>query len=270
MKATIGVIAALLLAGPSVSYFQYERPVSAAGSSGQHYFVVDASIWQHSRPILRDLRLYSGNSEVPYALRVERGGSETEQKEFRVLQPATVGGRTQFLLDMSDVPEYDRVTLKLATENFVAHARVEGQDDPHGTHWALLGTTTLYDLSAENLGHNSTLQIPLATYKFLRVTIDGAVKPSDVQSGTAGVTRELKAIWQTVSSSPTREQQGKDTLLTFSVLQGVPVERVVFAIDPAQPNFRRDIGVLGSDGQLQILGEISRIHMLRGGEKIER
>ncbi len=269
MKAAIGVIAALLLAGPAVSYFKYERPVSAAGSNGQHYFVVDASLWQYARPELSDLRLYSGNSEVPYALRVERGGSETEQKEFRVLQPATVGGKTQFLLDMSDVPEYDRVTLKLATENFVAHARVEGQDDPHGAHWALLGTTTLYDLSAEKLGHNSTLQIPLATYKFLRVTIDGAVKPSDVQSGTAGVTRELKAIWQTVSSNPTREQQGKDTVLTFSVLQGVPVERVVFAIDPAQPNFRRDIGLLGSDGQLQILGEISRIHMLRGGEKID-
>jgi hypothetical protein len=269
MKATIGVIAALLLAGPSISYFKYERPVSAAGSGGQHYFVVDASIWQHSRPDLHDLRLYSGNSEVPYALEVERGGSETEQKEFRVLQPATVGGKTQFLLDMSGVPEYDRVTLKLATENFVAHARVEGQDDPHGAHWALLGTTTLYDLSAEHLGHNSTLQIPLATYKFLRVTIDAAVKPSDVESGTAGVTRSQDAVWRTVSNEPKQERQGKDTVLTFSVLQGVPAERVVFAIDPAQPNFRREIELLGSDGQSLGLGEISRIHMQRGGEKID-
>jgi hypothetical protein len=269
MKAVLGMLAALLLAGPSVSYFKYERPVSAAGSNGQHYFIVDASIWQHSRPILRDLRLYSGNSEVPYALDRELGGSETEQKEFRVLQPATVRGKTQFLLDMSEVPEYDRIELKLATVNFVAHARVEGQDDPHGTHWAFLGTTTLYDLTSENLGHNSTLQIPLATYRYLRVTIDGAVKPSDVQSGTAGVTRELKAIWHTVSSSPTQEQQGKDTVLTFSVLQGVPVERVVFATDPAQPNFRRGVELLGSDGGTLSLGEISRIHMQRGGEKID-
>ncbi|HYB61949.1 MAG TPA: DUF3999 family protein [Methylomirabilota bacterium] len=269
MKVTIGVIAALLLAGPSVSYFKYERPVSAAGSGGQHYFIVDASIWQHARPDLSDLRLYSGNSEAPYALEVERGGSETEQKEFRVLQPATVGGKTQFLLDMSDVPEYDRVTLKLATENFVAHARVEGQDDPHGAHWALLGTTTLYDLSAEHLGHNSTLQMPIATYKFLRVTIDGTVKPSDVQSGTAGVTRAQKAVWRTISNQSKQEQRDKDTVLTFSVLQGVPVERVVFAIDPAQPNFRRDVELLGSEGQPLSLGEISRIHMQRGGEKID-
>ena len=43
--------------------------------------------------------------------------------------------------------------------NRLAHALIEGQDDPHGKQWATLGTTTLYDLTDERLGHNSTLQI---------------------------------------------------------------------------------------------------------------
>ncbi|MGO9641895.1 MAG: DUF3999 family protein [Candidatus Acidiferrales bacterium] len=269
MKAALGLLAALLVAGSSVSYFKYERQAQAANSGGQHYAVVDETLWKHARPDLSDLRLFSNGQEIPYSLEIERDGSETEQKEFRVLQPAKVGGKTQFLLDMSAVAEYDRIELKLATVNFVAHARVEGQDDPHGASWAFLGTTTLYDLSNENLGHNSTLHVPLATYKYLRVTIDSSVKPSDVENGTAGITRSQKAVWRTVNSAPKQEQQGKDTVFTFFVPENVPVERVVFAIDPAQPNFRRDMEVLGDDGQSVGSGEISRIHMLRSGEKID-
>jgi hypothetical protein len=120
-------------------------------------------MWQHARPGLNDLRLYSADREIPYVLETERDSSETDQKAIRVLQPATVGGKTQVLLDMSALSEYDRVALELSTKNFVAHARVSGQDDPHGARWASLGITTLYDLSDEKLGRNATLQIPLTT-----------------------------------------------------------------------------------------------------------
>ena len=177
--------------------------------------MVDEAIWQHARPDLGDMRLYSAEHEIPYALETERGGAEIEQKEIRVLQPVTIAGKTQFLLDMSGLAEYDRIALKLGTKNFVAHARVSGQDDSHGAQWASLGTTTLYDLSEERLGHNSALQIPIATYKFLQVTIDNGVKPSDVLGGTAGITRSQKAVWRAVGSRPAMTQQGKDTVLTF-------------------------------------------------------
>ena len=118
---------------------------------------------------------------------------------------------------MAGVAEYDRVTLTLVTKNYVAHARVDGQDDPHGTQWANLGTTTLFDLSEEKLGHNSTLQIPVSTYKYLRVTIDGLVKPSDIQGATAGIERAQEAVWRDLSSEPKQTQEGKDTVLTFVV-----------------------------------------------------
>lgn len=260
---------ALLLAGAAVPYFKYERRIEPPASAGQHYFVVDETIWPHARPDLSDLRIYSAEKEVPYAFQIESGGSGTEQKEFRVLQPATVAGKTQFLLDMSGVAEYDRVELKLSTKNYVAHARVEGQDDPHGSAWAALGTTTLYDLSDEKLGHNSTLQIPLSTYKYLRVTTDTSVKPSDVHSGTAGITRASKAVWRTIPVNPAQSQKGKDTVVVFSVPENVPVERLVLEIDPAQPNFQRQIEFQGDQDQYLGPGEISRIHMLRNGQKID-
>jgi hypothetical protein len=269
MRAILGLLATLLIAGPSISYFKYQRQLQASNSSGQHYVVADETLWQHARPDLGDLRLYSAEREIPYALEIERGSSESEQREFRVLQPGTVGGKTQLFLDMSGVPEYDRIELKLATKNFVAHARVEGQDDLHGADWAVLGTTTLYDLSDEKLGRNSTLQIPLATYKYLRVTVDSSVRPMDVQSGTAGITRAQKAVWRTVGSDPSQAQQGKDTVLIFSVPANVPVERVALEIDPAQRNVKREMEIQDDKGQSYGSEEISRVHMKRSGKKID-
>ena len=268
-RTTLGLLAALLAASSSTSYFNYQRQLQAINSSGQHYAVVDETIWQHARPDLDDLRIYSAEKEIAYRLTIEQGSSETEQKQCRVLQPGTVGGETQFLLDMSGIPEYDRIELKLGTKNFVAHARVEGEDDPHGTKWAVLGTTTLYDLSDERLGHNSTLQIPLTTYKYLRVTVDSPVKPSEVQGGTAGITRAQKAVWRDLSGDPKQTQEGKDTILTFSIPGNVPVERVILSVDPAQQNFLRGMEVQGDKGQWFGTGEIRRVHMQRNGQKID-
>ena len=95
---------------------------------------------------LGDLRLYSGQQEVPYALMVERGSRESDTRDVSVLQQSVIGGKTQFLIDMTGVAEYDHIDLKLTAKNFVAHARVEGQEDLHGTQWALLAdpSSTIY------------------------------------------------------------------------------------------------------------------------------
>jgi hypothetical protein len=253
----------------SPAYFKYRREVQPINSAGQHYIVVDEVIWRHARPDLDDLRIYASEKELPYKMSVETGGSETEQKQFRVFQPASIGAKTQFLLDMSGIDEYDRIHLTLATKNFVAHARVEGQDDPHGTKWALLGTTTLYDLSVEKLGSNSTLQIPLSVFKFLRITVDSAVKPSDVKNGTAGATHAQKAIWREVTSPSRLEQHGKETVITFDVPANTPVERLMLDIDLSQPNFFRQIQIRGGKDELYGTNQISRIHMLRNGQKVD-
>jgi hypothetical protein len=269
MRITLGLLAALLTTSSAISYFHYQRQLQPLDSTGQAYTVVDEAIWQHARPDLSDLRIYSTDKEIPYRLTIEQGSSETEQRQCRVLQPGTVGGKTQFLLDMSAVTEYDRIELNLRARNFVAHARVEGQDDPHGANWTVLGTTTLYDLSDERLGRNFTLKIPLTTYKYLRVTVDKPVNPSDVESGTAGITRAQKAVWRDLGSEPKQFQQGKDTILTFSLPGEVPVERAVISVDPAQQNFLRKVEVQGDNGQEFGSGEIRRVHMERNGQKID-
>ena len=269
MRTTWGLLFVFLATSPAISYFKYERQIGTASATGQHYAVLDETVWPHALPNLDDLRLYSAGKEIPYARRTMWGSRETEQKIVRLLQPGTLGGKTQFLLDMSGVSEYDRIILTLKTKNYVAHARVEGQDDSHGKQWANLGTTTLFDLSEEKLGRNSTLQIPVSTYKFLRVTVDGPVKPSDVQGGTAGIERAQEAAWRDLGSEPKQTQEGKDTVLTFAVPENVPVERLMLVIDPAQGNFQRDLEMQSEKGFPTGAGEISRIHMQRNGGRID-
>jgi hypothetical protein len=282
MKLSAILLAAAVLAGPSISYFKYQRPVQAMGA-GQRYLVVDESLWKNARPDLADLRFYSGQTEIPYALTTQRGSLERDRRAVRVLQQGQVEGKTQFLIDMSGVLEYDRIDLDLAARNFIARATVEGQDDLHGAHWAALAQQTLYDFTRENLGRNSTLRLPLSTYKYLRITIDGDVSPAQVLGASSEFRQEQKAVWRDVAGSPTqgalpeksapndlgRNQPVKGTLLTFTVPENVPVERVVFEVDPLQPNFKREVEVQDAQGQTLGSGEISRVHMVRAGQKID-
>ena len=76
-------------------------------------------------------------------------------------------------------------------------------------------------------------------------------------------------MWRTINSEGKREEQGKDTVFTFSVPKNVPVERVEFTIDAAQPNFRRQIEVQSGKNEWPNSGEISRVHMVRHGQKID-
>jgi len=279
MKIAAILLAAAVVAGPAIPYFKYQRPVQAE-PNGQRFLAVDEQIWKNGRPDLGDLRLYSGQQEVPYALMVERGSRENDNKDVSVLQQSVIGGKTQFLIDMTGVAEYDHIDLKLTTKNFVAHARVEGQEDLHGTAWALLGESILYDLSKENLGGNSVLRLPLSTYKYLRVTIDGPVKPDDIVGASSEFRQEQKAVWRDVGGAPTVAEmpmsearhdssRGRATVLTFTVPYKVPLDRLVLEIDPAQPNFRRSVQITDHKDDYVGSGETDRVHMVRSGQKID-
>jgi hypothetical protein len=146
----------------------------------------------------------------------------------------------------------------------------------------LLGESILYDLSKENLGGNSILRLPLSTYKYLRVTIDGPVKPADIVGASSEFRQEQKAVWRDVGGAPTVAEMpmsaarndslrrtGKATVLTFAVPEKVPVDRVTFEIDPAQPNFRRSVQITDHKDDYVGSGEIDRVHMVRQGQKID-
>ncbi|MBZ5521636.1 MAG: DUF3999 domain-containing protein [Acidobacteriia bacterium] len=269
MRTALKLMALAWMAGAAIAYFQYQRPVQVSSAGGQNYAVVDETLWGHSRVALGDLRLHAGDVEVPYALVTERGSSENSTKNVRVLQPGQIGGKTQFFLDMEGLTEYDRIVLALAASNFVVKAEVEGQDDLHGPKWVALGRTVLYDLSDDHLGGNSTLRLPVTAYKYLRVTVDGQIKPADVKGASASVRHEEKEVWRTVGGTPTQEMQRQDNVFAFNLPGNVPVERVEIVVDPSQADFMRDVEVENQNHERLGYGSIGRIHTVRHGQKID-
>jgi len=125
------------------------------------------------------------------------------------------------------------------------------------------------------------LRLPLSTYKYLRVTIDGPVKPDDVMGAISEFRQEQKAVWRDVGGVPNvtelaanairgdSSREGKATVLTFAVPENVPVDRGTLDIDPAQPNFRRSVQLTDDKDVYIGSGEIDRIHMVRSGQKID-
>ena len=242
-------------------YFQKLREVQVTSADRQNYFIVDSDLWAHARQNLADLRIYSADSQVPYALAEQDSWSAAEQHEARVLNLGAAQGETQFDLDMQGLREYDRVQLRLSATNFVASASVDGREAIGSGPSAHLGTSTLYDFSKERLGSSFVLRVPASTFRYLHVKISGGVEPQQVLGAETSYPRESKAIWASAGSCGAMEQRERETILTCIVLPGAPLARFAFVVPADSFNFRRTVTIADSKGAELERSSISRIRM---------
>src|ERR1700690_2202669 len=99
----LGLLIALgapLILEPSISYFTNVRDIRIAQTGLQNYFAVDEEVWDRARPDLADLRIYDGEAQVQYALSEQRGGISTHEEPVKILNLGSVGGLTEFDLDV--------------------------------------------------------------------------------------------------------------------------------------------------------------------------
>lgn len=273
-KSRLALLLALLSISATASdltpaYFTNVREVRIAHPDRQNYLVVDPELWDKGNTDLGDLRLVTpSGAEISYAMVVKRGSSSSHQTEVKVLQLGTVGGATDFVLDVSAVPEYDQVRLRLGARDYIAHATVEGRDDLAKSPVTLLGKYTVYDFSREELGSNATLKLPRSRFRYLHIHIEGAVKPEEVQGASVADIEEQQAHWTPLDVSLKIEQEGKRTLLTWDAIADVPVDRIVLLVDAGDVNFRRDVEVIARDNRVA-RGEVHRIRMKRFGRAVE-
>lgn len=247
---------------PDIRYFTNLREVQMTASGIQNFFLVDEELWAHSRPDLADLRLYDGDSLVPFAISEQRGGISSEQVEARILNLGSVSGHTEFDLDTNRLPEYDRIRLRLEAHDFVATASVSGGNQL-GKAEVELTPSTLYDFSKEQLGSNSQLKIPTSSFRYLHIKLSAGIDPQQVKGATIYNLREQQARWTKVGSCAVPEQKPHLTIINCTVPDRVPLNRVTFQIDPTQVNFRRTVTVEDARGQAFANGEISRVRINR-------
>jgi hypothetical protein len=160
-------------------HMQYERAMQLEAGSGQACALLDAQIFPHAAPSLKDLRIFPAQvapgspvREVPYAITLSETMSE-ETERARVLNLGSLGegagAKIVFDLEMPDRP-YTEVTLDLAGQDFLATAAVAGMESLGGKQTAL-GVFTLFDLSSQKLSHDTTLPLQESTFRYLHVVL---------------------------------------------------------------------------------------------------
>src|SRR6266480_4371062 len=116
-----------------IPFFSRSRSLMVLSPDRQNYVVVDPDIWKFSRNDLADLRIYDGQSQIPYALIKESGGSSNQETSAKILNLGSVGGHTEFDLDVGGLQQYERVRLEVDAKNFIDGAQVQGRRAPNDT-----------------------------------------------------------------------------------------------------------------------------------------
>jgi hypothetical protein len=268
-------------------YFRYERivsvPASTEAGGTQACVALDASMYANAAQSLKDVRVYEGAREMPYAITVSES-LEQESEPARMLNIGMRGGKIVFDLEMPDRP-YTDLILDLNVQNFLASAEVSGSARGGGasTH---LGAFALFDLSAQHLSRSTTLHLQESSFATLHVELNlsaapGAsafpITPAIVRGAMVPPSREAQTLYTMVAESTEIMQRGSQSIVTFRLPAHVPVESVAFAIAPEFiNNFSREITVTDRPeddphaAAETLHGTILRVRMNKGGQEIKQ
>jgi hypothetical protein len=282
-EALLVVVAtASAAAGLDVSHFTRVREITPDRRGPANYVVIDEDVLGHSRPDLGDLRIYSGETQIPYVLLALPAESHSVERASQILNLGAVGGNTEFDLDMSGATQYNYIRLGIDAKNFVASAHVVGKDSLAGGSVTDLGTSTLFDFSREGLGSYLLIKLPSSTFRYLHVRLDPGIGPQHVKGAWAYSLEERKSFWTNIgwcsaprqvrpTTSTSDNPQGKPTtIFDCNAPPGTMIDRVLFSVPDGQANFRRAVTITESgsadQGQrLVVEGNISRLQLQRGG-----
>ena len=252
MKPGLNVVLALTFmqvpdASPAVapaSHFQLLRKVVTHGT-GESCAVLDALVFAHAAPSLKDLRLLSSIGQIPYTITLSETAESTGEDASLV---QTISKRTGIAFDL-EMPRrpYTEVNLDLRQQNFVVKAVVSGMNDLSASTRTPLGTFTLFDLTSRHLSRNTILPLQESAFRFLHVELSGdRLLPSNIYGAQVPPSREAQTIYTAVATSFSIRQQASNTLASFRLPAHVPVERLSIALLPGPvANFSRKVRVTG-------------------------
>ncbi len=285
-----GVCLALFVAVPlptsQVSPFRYERTVtvSSAARDGTACAALDAAVYAHAMPSLKDLRLFrknnSDNVETAYAVTLSES-SEAESEAAMVRNLGERGGRIVFDLSMPARP-YTDVMLDLDARNFIASAEVSGSTGEGSP--VHLGTFILFDLSAQRLGQGTTMPLQESSFPDLHVALRFLPVPGQrgptpgvlaVRGASVPPSREAQTRYTPVVEAASIAQQGTETVARFTLPAHVPVERVAITLEPEfARNFSRDVTVTAhtaaDEEDERLTGLVQRVRWGRVGLAIRQ
>jgi hypothetical protein len=265
-------------------YSHYRRNIVLSGGAGQTCAIIDAEMFPHAAASLKDIRLYQGERELPYAITLSES-IQADSTAARVLNLGVRGHSIVFDLEMSDRP-YTDVDLDLAGHDYLATATVTGVDAPQSTSATHLGEFTLFDLTSQHLSHSTTLHLQESNFPYLHIVLTASpapgthgliAAPAMVRGATVPPSREAQSLYTIAAETGTISQQGHQSVAAFSLPERVPIEQVSFVLAPGfKANFSRDVHI--SDRQAgtpksaaeTIDGTIFRVHLTQAGREVRQ
>jgi hypothetical protein len=269
LALAFGVALAAQASPGDLAHMQHVRRVLLDAPDRQAYLVVDGDTWEHARRDLADLRLAGPDRQViPYAARTRGAIQDVQDRAARILQAGRLGGQTRFWIRVpDDVQEYDRVRLELSTRNFVALARVDGANEEPSPEWVALGDHSLFDFTRERLGSSTVVQLSPTRFRVLRVTLQGPVRPDEVQGAHVPNSMRQEAQWLPLTAAPERHEERSRTVFHWNAVEHVPLEGVRFELEPGQQNFHRRVEVLAA-GRVIASGTIRRVNRTQARDTV--
>lgn len=268
---------------PSVKYFHYDRPIlNTPPQNHQACVTLDPATFAHAGLQLDSLRLYNGDNVTPYAINYSAPAASAPKK-IAPLNIGTRGGATSFDAAMPD-GSYSNIDLDIDAKNFIATVRVSGSQTQSGA-TTNLGSYTIFDFTRQKLGRSTILHLPQSDFRYLHFRIDAAIHPDQVTGLSTGRLPASEPQYVTVATSSSILQNGRDSIIEFTIPASVPVDRIVFTPGPQPVNFSRDVTVTvtaaplkppPNDGaqtaplwQATFSGSVLRIHANQNGHKID-
>jgi hypothetical protein len=265
-------------------YLRYYRAIAIPSGPGQSCAVIDAPVFAHAAPSLKDLRVYQESREIPYVITLSVP-AQPDSETARLLTLGSRGGSIVFDLEMPSRP-YTEVLLDLEGQDYIATAAVSGITTPHAAASTSLGDFTLFDLTSQHLSHSTTLHLQESSFPYLHVVLTASPAPGNhtfrplpqmVLGATVPPSREAQSLYATAAEATSITQHGRQTIATFTLPERVPVERISFDIASTfKANFSRDVhvfdrpeGTPATSGE-NVSGTILRVHLTQGAREIRQ
>ncbi len=198
----------------------------------------------------------------------QRGGTSSHEEAAKILNLGSVGGRTEFDLDMADIGEYDRIRLQLDAKDFVVTASLAGSNQLGAKSATHLPPATMYDFSREELGSNAVLKLPPSSFRYLHVRLSAGISLRAGQGRIGLRPAGNRSGLDQVGSCGAPSQVARTTVILCNSPSRVPVNRVRFRVDPRQVNFRRAVVLSDMSDQRCGGGDVTRVRMNRGGNTV--
>jgi Protein of unknown function (DUF3999) len=258
--------ALLLRADFEPSSWKFRRPLPVEAKVPIAVVNIDRGIYVHSQPGLSDLRVVSGQGELPYVL--ERMSGSRQRTEVSSNQPlnqgVTASGDLELTVDVGTGQRHNGIRLSTNRANFRQRVGVATSDD--GRAWTRVRDDGyIFDFSQDEQ-HVSVLDVgyPVSSRRYVRLTVYGWNDPKAV--GQAWITLDknevpVRDVMATLKADPRQDTKTQSTLYSWDLgVSGIPYDQLTLVV--GSPAFERAARVEtsqdGTDWQRLADGVLSR------------